>query len=175
MNVGSFARRFLVPRWGVSLYYYLRFRCKVSTRAEVEMSPLLQIGPGSEISSFTKIKASYGPLRIGRNCFIGAGSFIASHQGGVVIGDDCLISPNVTILSSNYNYQRLDVPIWRQGSSSKGVRIGDDVWIGTGACVLDGSVIGSGVIVAPNSVVSGSIPDHAIVQGHPAKVIFTRR
>jgi virginiamycin A acetyltransferase len=55
------------------------------------------------------------------------------------------------------------------------VRIGNDVWIGSGACVLDGARIGSGVIVAPNSVVSGTIPDQAVVQGNPARVIFTRR
>jgi len=175
MTIGSFARRFLLPRWCVSLFYFLKYRCRISTRAEVEMSSLLRIGRHSEISSFTKIKASYGPLKIGRNCFIGAGCFIASHRGGLEIGDDCLISPNVTILSSNYNYRQLDVAIWRQGCSSRGVRIGSNVWIGSGACILDGSVIGSGVIVTPNSVVSGRVPDHAIVQGNPAKIIFTRR
>ncbi len=41
--------------------------------------------------------------------------------------------------------------------------------------VLDGAQVGDGVIVAPNSVVSGRIPDNAIVQGNPAKVVFTRR
>lgn len=175
MNLGLMARRFLVPHCLVSLYYFIRFGCKVSPRAEVELSPLLQIGRHSEIASFTKIKAAFGPLHIGSRCFIGAGCFIASHQGGLIIGDDCLISPNVTILASNYNYQRLDLPISRQGYTSKGVRIGSDVWIGSGACVLDGSVLEPGVIVAPNSVVSGHVPAHAIIQGNPARIIFTRR
>lgn len=175
MQVKSYMQRFFVPRFAVSLYYFFRYRCRVSTRAEVELSPFLQIGRRSEISSFTKIKASYGPLRIGKNCFIGAGCFISSHQGGVLIGDDCLISPNVTIIANNYNYQRMDVPFREQGCSSKGVRIGDNVWIGCGASILDGAQIGSGVIVTPNSVVSGKIPDHAIAQGNPAKVIFMRR
>ncbi|MCU0235751.1 MAG: acyltransferase [Acidobacteria bacterium] len=175
MSLSHFIRRFLVPRWGISLYYFLKFRCKVSGRAEVDLSPLLTIGRGSEIGSFTKIKATYGPLRIGRDCSIGSGCFISSGAGGLEIGDDCLISPRVTILANNYNYRRMDVPIWRQGCSSKGVRIGGNVWIGSGACVLDGSRIGSGVIVTPNSVVSGNIPDAAIVQGNPAKIIFTRR
>lgn len=175
MNFRIFFQRFLLPRWSISLYYFLNYHCKVSTRAEVELSPFLKIGSRSEISAFTKIKASFGPLHIGKNCFIGAGCFIAAHQGGVVIGDDCLISPNVTILSSNYNYQRLDVPIGQQGFTSLGVTIADNVWIGSGACILDGSHIGSGVIVTPNSVVAGKVPDHAIVQGNPAKIIFTRR
>jgi len=175
VSLSRLARRFLVPRCLVSLYYLLRFRCKVSPRAEVELSPLLAIGRGSEIGSFTKIKASYGPLRIGARCFIGTGCFIASHQGGVVIGDDCLISPQAAIIGSNYDYRRLDVPIRCQGSTSRGVRIGDDVWIGAGARILDGAAIGRGVIVTPNSVVAGSVPDFAIVQGDPARVVFTRR
>jgi acetyltransferase-like isoleucine patch superfamily enzyme len=139
------------------------------------LSPFLQIGRGSEIGSFTKIKASYGSMRIGRDCFIGTGCFLSSHEGGLEIGNDCLISPNVTIITNNYHYQRLDTPIRQQGSSSKGVRIGDDVWIGTGACILDGARIGRGVIVTPNSVVFGTVPDYSIVQGNPARVIFTRR
>ena len=44
-----------------------------------------------------------------------------------------------------------------------------------GCCLLDGAHIGSGAILAPNSVVSAPIPANAIAQGNPAKVIFTRR
>ena len=115
-------------------------------------------------------------MRIGRSCSIGAGCFYPAHQGGVIIGDDCLISPNVTII-----VQQLQLPAARCAdpaagdAQSRGVRIGNNVWIGSGACILDGAQVGSGVIVAPNSVVSGRIPDNAIVQGNPAKVIFTRR
>ena len=58
MNIRSFVRRFLLPRWCISLFYFLKYRCRISPRAEVEMSPLLRIGPHSEISSFTKIKAT---------------------------------------------------------------------------------------------------------------------
>jgi serine O-acetyltransferase len=53
--------------------------------------------------------------------------------------------------------------------------IGNNVWIGAGACILDGATIGSGVIVTPNSVVSAKVADNAIVQGNPSKVIFLRR
>ena len=58
---------------------------------------------------------------------------------------------------------------------SKGVHIGRDVWLGTNVCVLDGVTIGSGAIVSPNSVVSMDLPERAIAQGNPAKVVFTRR
>jgi acetyltransferase-like isoleucine patch superfamily enzyme len=67
------------------------------------------------------------------------------------------------------------VPLPEQGSVSKGVRIGHRVWIGANAVVLDGAELGDDCIVSAGSIVSGSIPPRSIVQGNPARVIFTRR
>jgi acetyltransferase-like isoleucine patch superfamily enzyme len=53
--------------------------------------------------------------------------------------------------------------------------VGNNVWIGAGAVILPGAEIADGVIVSPNSVVSGMVAANAIVQGNPAKTIFTRR
>jgi acetyltransferase-like isoleucine patch superfamily enzyme len=143
-------------------------------RAEVEFNNYIRIGRGSRISSYCRIKAS-GPLSIGRNVSITNFTCIAAGRGGIEIGDDCLISPNVTILSANYQYSRLDVPIRQQGMTSKGIRIGNNVWIGAGVVVLDGSVIEDGTIVAPNSVVTSRLPTNTVCHGNPAKVVFTRR
>ena len=147
----------------------------VSPKAEVELSPLLTIGRKTQISSFCKIKASDGPLLIGSNVSIGTCCFIASHKKGIEIGDYCLISPNVAIIGNDYKYDRLDVPICMQEQTSKGIKIGNNVWIGSGAVVLDGVTIGDNVIIAPNSVISRNFPANSIIQGNPAKIIFTRR
>ncbi len=175
MNLKKIAQRFLVPSFVVTGIYAYKYRCMVSPRAEVELSPLLKIGKSTQISSFTKIKASDGPLDIGAHVSIGTNCFISADQGGVSIGDYCLISPNVTIIGNNYKYDRLDVPICRQDKTSKGIVIGDNVWIGAGVAILDGARIGAGAIIAPNSVVSGKILENAIVQGNPAKTVFVRR
>jgi acetyltransferase-like isoleucine patch superfamily enzyme len=164
----------LAPRFAISLIYYWRFRCFVSIRAEVELNEHIRIGRGSRISSFCRIKAA-GPLTIGRDVSVTNGTCIAASGEGIEIGDDCLISPNVTILSANYRHSELDRPIRQQGMTSKGVKIGSNVWLGAGVVVLDGSAIGDGTIVAPNSVVSSRLPPNTIVQGNPARVIFTRR
>ena len=91
------------------------------------------------------------------------------------IGNDCMISPNVTIIGNNYRYDRLDVPIRMQECTSKGIRIGSNVWIGAGVSILDGAIIEDGVIVTPNSVVAGKILANSIFQGNPGKVVFVRR
>jgi acetyltransferase-like isoleucine patch superfamily enzyme len=175
MEIGKVIRRFVIPSVFISLYYWLKFGCKISPCAEVEFSSNLRIGRNTNIGSFSKIKVSDGPLTIGKNVSIGAGCNIGSGEKGIVIGDDCLIGPHVNIIGNNYRYGSLDVPLRLQGNVSKGTRIGNNVWIGAGACILDGTVIGNGVIISPNSVVSATVPDNAILQGNPAKVIFTRR
>ena len=86
-----------------------------------------------------------------------------------------MVGPNACIVGNNYRYDRLDVPICLQEKTSKGIRIGDNVWIGAGAVVMDGARIESGAIIAPNSVVAGKVPKDVIVQGNPARVVFTRR
>lgn len=175
MKLSKALKRFFVPAFVVTGIYLLKYKCKVSPKAEVDLTKFLVIGKGTQISSFCKIKASDGPMTIGENVSVATGCFLSSSTGGVEIGDYCMISPNVTIVGNNYKYDKLDVPMCLQEQTSKGITIGRDVWIGAGAAILDGANIGDGVIITPNSVVSAKIPDNAIVQGNPGKVIFQRR
>lgn len=175
MKTKMMLRRFFLPPPLITLYCLIHYRAKVSARAEVEVSGFLKLGKGVEISSFCKIKSGRGPLEIGRNTHVAAGCFISSHAAGLYIGEDALIGPQVSIIAGNYKYDRLDQPIRLQGHSSKGVHIGNNVWIGAGTAILDGATIGEGVIIAANSVVTGAIPGRTIVQGNPGKVIFKRR
>jgi virginiamycin A acetyltransferase len=52
--------------------------------------------------------------------------------------------------------------------------VGHDVWIGTGATILPGSHVGTGVIIAAGSVVRGHVPPYAIVAGNPVKILRKR-
>ncbi|HJX26354.1 MAG TPA: acyltransferase [Thermoanaerobaculia bacterium] len=176
MKLGTILRRFLTPGFVVTLQGLSKFGAKISPKAEVEVTPNLRIGRKSVVSSWVKIKSEAGPLHIGSNVEISNFCVITSHTAGTYIGDDTLIGPNVSIIGNNYRYDRLDVPIRLQEKiSPKGIRIGNNVWIGAGCTILDGADIGPGTIVTPNSVVSGKLPENSIAQGNPAKVIFTRR
>ena len=68
----------------------------------------------------------------------------------------------------------LDQTFRAQGHRSSGTRIGNNVLIGANAVINYVSEIGDGVVISANSTVSGKIKN-SIVQGNPAKVIFTRR
>lgn len=167
--------RVAMPGFLVSLLYLLKYRCYISPKAEVDYTSLIQIGPGTRISSFAQIKAARGPLRIGSNVSITLGCCIATGPKGITIGDDCMLGPRVTIHGTSYRHSRLDLPIRLQEVTSKGVRINNNVWIGAGTVILDGSEIGEGVIVSPNSVVASKLPPNTICEGNPAKPVFQRR
>lgn len=175
MKPVSVISRFLVPGIAITLYCFFKFRCFVSPRSEVELGPNLVIGKNSRISSFTKIKSSGELLRIGERTDISSGCFLSAAVGRLIIGDDCLIGPNCSILSNNYNTSRMDLTFREQGHNSRGTRIGNNVLIGANTVVVDGSEIGDGVVVAANSLVSGKIPRNTVIQGNPARVIFVRR
>jgi acetyltransferase-like isoleucine patch superfamily enzyme len=166
--------RALTPTVIVRLFYYWKHGAILSGKAEVDLASSTSWGPGCVISAFTKVKIS-GPFVMGRRVQISSGCFIGAGSGGLTLGDDVLISPNCTIVTGNYIFDRLDVPLPEQGTSSKGVRIGHRVWLGSNSVVLDGAVIGDNVIVSAGSVVSGTVSPNTIVQGNPLRVIFTRR
>ena len=54
------------------------------------------------------------------------------------------------------------------------IKIGNDVWIGARAVILDGVEIGDGAIVAAGAVVTKNIPAYAVVGGVPAKILRYR-
>lgn len=94
---------------------------------------------------------------------IGKGTFF-NHAGigvlinpKVIIGNDCKIGNNVSIVG--------------QGPYKLCPKIGNRVYIGPGAVIQGPVIIEDNVIIAPNAVVTKSIPAGKIVAGIPAKII----
>jgi acetyltransferase-like isoleucine patch superfamily enzyme len=81
----------------------------------------------------------------------------------------------VAVYGFNHGFSRVDRPIYTQVSTVTGIKIGDDVWIGTNAVVLDGCQIGSHSVVAAGAVVTKSFPEYSIVAGNPARRVRDRR
>lgn len=174
LDARKIASRVLTPGFVVSLIYYLRHGAKISPKSEVELSDNFIMGPGCVIGSFSKVKAADGPLRMGARAGIATNCFIASGKKGIEIGDNFVCGPNTVITASNYIYDQVGVHIEDQGTTSKGVRIGNNVWIGAGSVLLDGTVLGDNCIVVAGSLVNRRFPDNAIIQGNPAKILMKR-
>jgi chloramphenicol O-acetyltransferase type B len=94
-------------------------------------------------------------------------------KGKVTIGNYFHSGKNITIFTSNHNYEGTAIPYDRE-RVTKDVVIKDFVWLGQNIIILPGVTIGEGAIVGAGSVVSKDVPDHAIVAGMPAKVVKWR-
>lgn len=113
-------------------------------------------------------------ISIGDNSAVGAQSFLGG-QGGIRIGSDVIMGPQVRIFSENHAFDNPNLAIRKQGTSRRGVTIGNDCWIGAGVTVLDGVTIGNGCVIAAGSVVTESIPDFSLAMGVPARVTKSRQ
>lgn len=91
-------------------------------------------------------------VNIGKRLDLPHGGFGVVMQKNTVIGDDAIIFHNVTFANG-------------------GARIGDRVYIGTGAVLIGAVKIGDDVVIGANSVVNFDVPDGATVVGQPGRII----
>ena len=113
-------------------------------------------------------------LKIGNNVGIAQNCFI-QVRGEVIIEDNVIFGPNVSVFSENHNFDNPELPVNVQGVNRKGVTIEGGVWIGTRSIILDGVTVGKNSIVAAGSVVNKNVLPYAIVGGVPAKLIKMRK
>lgn len=116
----------------------------------------------------------YPNIKIGNNCSFGRLNHITSTNS-IIIGDGLLTGQDVTITDNAHGLttlENLQLEPTRRAVYSKGpVIIGCNVWIGDKATILPNVIIGDGVIVAANAVVTKDVPSFCVVAGNPAKVI----
>lgn len=108
-------------------------------------------------------------LRVGANVFINHGCTL-NDMGGIEIGDDTMIGPNVSLLTAGHPTPVADR---HSGITFAPIVIGANVWIGAGAMVLGGVTVGDGAVVAAGAVVSRDVLQATLVAGVPARAIRT--
>lgn len=108
----------------------------------------------------------------GKNTVVGERTFINAgckfqDQGGIRIGNDCLIGHNATLCTINHAQD----PMHRADMTFAPIVIEDKVWIGANVTILQGVTIGEGAIVAAGAVVNKDVAPRTVVGGIPAKFI----
>ena len=138
--------------------------------------PAIVIGNGVVVGERAIVRCEGGMIRIGDHVGIGTGATLMGIGDNILeIGNDVLIGPYSYFGGVSYRFDRLDIPINRQGYNLKGgILIRPGAWIGVHAVILDGVTVGHDAIVAAGAVVNADVPDNAIVGGVPAKIIRSR-
>ena len=134
---------------------------------------LLRIGKDFATDGLSfSIEDDKNQILLGEGCHGGGHSEFAAIEGtSIILGNDCMLSANITIRTGD-SHSVLDAVSRKRINPSQTVLIGDHVWIGNTVLIFKGTQISDNCIVAGGSVVTGkTFPKNCIVGGNPAKVI----
>ena len=131
------------------------------------LSELIGAPVDESVTVFPPFSTDFGrAIRIGRRVFINSGCRF-QDQGGVTIGDDCLIGHNAVFATLNHD---LD-PSRRTDLHPDPIVLGDNVWIGANVTILPGVTIGDDAVIGAASLVTKDVPAGAVAVGAPACVV----
>ncbi|WP_208393731.1 acyltransferase [Rhizomicrobium electricum] len=140
------------------------------SRQGVTIGARTKIGAGSIISCTSHFSHLGQGFRIGDDCGVSEYCYFGA-TGGVDIGNDVIMGQFVSFHSQNHQFEDASTKIRDQGVTSRGIRVGNNVWIGAKVTILDGTVIRDHSVIAAGAVVSGEFPDHSVIGGVPARVL----
>jgi acetyltransferase-like isoleucine patch superfamily enzyme len=160
---------------------WLRSRLKLDGIAFIGPGVVLQVGETARIElgrwswlgHGTKIRCHEGVVSIGAKTVMGQECTISAYQQ-VKIGRECVIADRVMFIDFDHGVVEVERPIRLQGIYKRDVTVGNNVWIGYGACILRGVTVGDNAIIGTNAVVTKDVPANAVVAGLPAKIIRMR-
>ncbi|MFJ3190754.1 sugar O-acetyltransferase [Streptomyces halstedii] len=118
------------------------------------------------------------PLQVdlGSNITLGARTFVnfnltALDVAAITVGDDCLIGPNVQLLTPTHPLE--PQPRRDKLEAALPITLGDNVWLGGGVIVCPGVTIGDNSVIGAGSVVTRDVPANVVAVGNPARPIRT--
>ena len=123
---------------------------------------------------------TYSNIYIGNHVSIGYGANFIASRSKIIIGDNVIFAPNVSIRGGNH---RIDIKgkyidtirdDEKIPENDLGVIFEGDNWIGTNATILQGVTIGRGSVIGAGAVVTKSTPPYSVVGGVPARLIRFR-
>ncbi len=132
----------------------------------------VKIGSYSKLLSTSHFSKFGKGLKMGNNSAIGDFTHFGA-PGGIVIGNDVIMGSYISFHSENHNFLDTSKLIREQGVNSKGIILGNNIWVGAKVTFLDGCQVGDNSVVAAGAVVNGIYPANSIIGGVPAKVLKT--
>jgi acetyltransferase-like isoleucine patch superfamily enzyme len=170
----------LMARWA---WLKLRWRgrlktdglCFVGPRVKLEIGPdaELRLGRWSWVGHGTKIRVHEGVVEIGAKTVLGQECTISAFQH-ISIGRECIVADRVMLIDFDHGVVEIERPVRLQGIYKRDVRIGNNAWIGYGACILRGATVGDNCVIGTSTVVTRDVASNAVVAGAPARILRMR-
>jgi acetyltransferase-like isoleucine patch superfamily enzyme len=145
--------------------------CLIDAKGESNRG--IRLGDGVFIGRNTILSCKNGDIELGDAANIGFNCEVFSASR-VSIGSGVLMAAYSYIIGGDHDFSDPTRSVLEQTRTSAGVAIGDGVWIGAGAKILDGVIVGNGAVIGAGAVVRDSVPASAIAVGVPARVIGSR-
>ncbi|KOG34474.1 acyltransferase [Streptomyces resistomycificus] len=142
-------------------------RCYVAESAAV-FPDLLRLGDDSYIAAHAYVT---GELTTGSDCTLNPYAIV---RGTVSLGNGVRVGAHTSLLGFNHSMAP-DRPVFQQPLTSRGITIGDDVWIGSHVVVVDGVTIGDHCVIGAGAVVTKDLPAWTVAAGNPARPLRDRR
>jgi acetyltransferase-like isoleucine patch superfamily enzyme len=133
----------------------------------------IRIGDGVFIGRNTILSCKNGDIELADGANVGFNCEIFSASR-VTIGKRVLMAAYSYVIGGDHDFADPAASVLDQPRSSAGVTIGDGVWMGAGAKILDGVAVGEGAVIGAGAVVRDAVPASAIAVGIPARVIGHR-
>jgi len=131
-----------------------------------------KLGYGSYVSSRSVINAT-----VGRYTSIGAEVMTVSgnHPTEVFVSTHPLFYSVKTAVGQTYVDKTLfEEYNYADKCNNRSVIIGNDVWIGSRAIIMEGVTVGDGAVIAAGAIVTKNVEPYSIVMGVPAKAVKYR-
>ncbi len=159
---------------GLNLYRFVRDYFE-RLRLEVHRTELLSRVQGGEflcLDGFIRV-IHPNKLSLGKHVYIGGNAYM-NCAGGIHIGDGAILSRNVTVYSYDHDFRDPGLLPYDEKLLLRPVRIGAYAWIGMNVTIAPGTTVGEGAVIGMGTVVSGIIPQNAIVVNAMPRILGYR-
>jgi acetyltransferase-like isoleucine patch superfamily enzyme len=161
-NIGCIGDGSVTMHGSFSIANNMHFQ--VSAPGSVQMRDRVRLDVGVILCAYSGTIDLHDRVYIGPYCYLQSESILT-------VGRNTMLGQHVQVLAYTRTMERGPVPYADQKLTSKGVTIGENVWIGAGATILDGVTIGDNSVVAAGAVVSRDVPPATLVAGVPARIM----
>lgn len=150
----------------ISVPTYIGKPCFIEGCKKISIGKRVRIFPGIRMEAIED-----GRIDIGDNTAIEQNVHITSQGDILRIGKDVTILANTFVTNLDHEYMDISKSVLEQGVIVRKTEIRDGCFIGYGAAIQAGTILGKHCIIGASSVVRGEFPDYSVIVGNPARVI----